>query len=251
MISFVTPHLSGAKWLELHLSAIRKFHPNDEIIISATNNDDRKIVEKYGGRYFDNNTDYYQAVEFLFGEASNDIIVLSDCDTVLFSNVGYLAQKLDKFDFIGIEELIRHPIRDRWERYAPSYVDFTFFMFSREKFKSKIANWPKIPRFGFNNPNIVNTEGHYRLCEIFPKHYYLRPYNTKKYGLGNLIKDGEKQILYHQWYGSWEKRGAFMSETNIEENPYQSWAELKAAEEKFFNDYPNLDFSGVWPAFKI
>ncbi len=245
MISFITPYLSGKRWLEMHLSSIRKFHPDDEIIICATDNSAKEIVKKYNGRYFNNNEEYYQAVEFMFSKSSNDTIVLSDNDTVLLSNIKYLADKLSKFEIIGVEEKIRNPIQKNWHRYAPGYMDMTFFMFSKAKFKSKIKDWPKIPSFEFSKPNLNNTEPHYSLCEIFPKHYYLLPYHITRYGLGNLVKDGNKQILYHQWYGSWEKRGSFMSEKNPEINPYPTWDELKSAERRFQTDYPNPDFSKI------
>lgn len=248
-ISFVTPYLSGTTWLEFHLASIRKYHPDAEIIISAPDNSAKNIVEKYKGRYFDNNREYFQAIAFLFEAAANDIILLSDCDTVLFSNVDYLAAKLTEFDLVGIEERIKHAIKDRWFRYAPSYTDLTFVIFSKANARARIPTWPKFPEYDFNNRNLLNQEDHYRFCELMSKHYYLRPYTTTKYGVGNLIKDGERNILWHQWFGSWEKRPNFISEREREDSPYRNMAELIAAEQRFLNDYPQLDFSSVKQAF--
>ncbi len=242
MISFVTPYLSGIKWLELHLSSIRKFHPHDEIIISAPDNSAKELVEKYGGRYFANNTGYDQAIEFLFAAATNDSIFLSDSDTVLFANVDYLADKLAVFDLIGIEERIRQANKDRWFRYAPGYTDLSITLFSRANAKAKNPDWPKFPPFQ-PSPNNQNNEDHYKFCELLPKHYYLRPYTTTKYGLGNLLKDGDKNIAWHQWFGSWEKRPKIVSEVDRDDKPYESMAELVGAENNFFQDYPLLDFS--------
>ena len=247
-ISFVSPYLSGTQWLELHLSSIRKFHPQAEIIISAPDNSVRKTVERFDGRYFDNNKEYFQSIAFLFETATYDTIILSDCDTLLFTNVDFLAEKLKEFDLVGIEEHVRHAIKDRWYRYAPGYTDLTFIIFSRSKAKAKNPYWPGFPPFT-PKPKKQNNEDHYAFCELLSRHYYLRPYTTQKYGLGNLIRDGKKNILWHQWFGSWEKRGSFISAKEREDNPYPNMKELKKAEARFFIDYPNLDFSNLNTAF--
>ncbi|KKQ94558.1 hypothetical protein A2865_04690 [Candidatus Woesebacteria bacterium RIFCSPHIGHO2_01_FULL_39_17] len=248
-ISFVTPYLSGTKWLELHLASIRKFHLHADIVISAPDESARKIVERFGGRYFDNNRDYFQAIAFLFETAKHDTIVLSDCDTVLFAKIDYLAAKLKDFDLVGIEERIRHATKDRWFRFAPGYTDLTFIIFSRAKARANNPSWPHFPPFT-PTPKNQNNEDHYTFCELMSKHYYLRPYTTTKYGLGNLIRDGDKNILWHQWFGSWEKRASFISEREREDNPYKNMAELIAAESRFLADYPQLDFSQVKKAFE-
>jgi hypothetical protein len=248
-ISFVTPYLSGTKWLELHLSSIRKFHPHAEIVISAPDNSVKRMVEQFGGRYFANNTEYWQAVEFLFRTATHDTVVLCDCDTVLFSGVDHLVDKLADFDFICIEERIRHAGKNRWFRYAPGFVDWNFFMVSQDNARAKILSWPKLPSYTPSSNN-QNNEEHYATCQLLPKHYYLRPYTTTKYGLGNLIRDGDKNILWHQWFGSWEKRASFISEREREDNPYKNMSELIAAESRFLADYPQLDFSQIKKAFK-
>jgi|SRR3989344_2219015 len=247
-ISFVTPYLSGTKWLELHLATIRKFHPQAEIVISAPDESARKIVERFGGRYFANNKGYLQAIAFLFEEAKNDHIILSDCDTLFFANIDYLVEKLKKFDLIGIEERIKHPIKNRWYRYAPGYTDLTIIVFSRSKAKKNISTWPFFPEFS-PSPKNQNNEDHYAFCELLTKHYYLRPFTTDKYGLGNLIRDGGRNIAWHQWFGSWEKRASFISEKPRDDNPYPNMEELKKAEERFFADYPSLDFSSLKPAY--
>ncbi len=248
-LSFLTAYLSGLTLLELHLAAIRKYHPDAEIIISAVDDSARKLVEKYRGRYFIDNLEQLPAVAALLSRASHDVIVINDHDTVLFNNVNFLADKLAKFDVVGIEERLKHPTKDRWFRYAPGYTGLSFFMFSRAKARIRIPNWPKFFDLEFDNPHNQNNEPHYYICELLTKHYYLRPYSTEKYGLGNLLKDGDKNILWHQWFGSWEKRGAFISERDREDNPYRNMAELRAAEARFIQDYPQLDFRRAKPAF--
>lgn len=245
-ISFLTPYLSGLKWLELHISSIKKFHPDSEIIISAVNDEGANIAKKHGALYLNERLEFIPAAESLFSKAKNDVIVFSNHDTVLFSNINYLAEKLNDFDLIGIEERIKWPDREGWFRYAPGYMDLTLMMFSRTNAKSKMPTWPK---FSPSNPKAQNRnhELHYGLCEALPKHYYLKPFGVKKYGIGNLIRDGSENILWHQWFGSWKKRGGFMDKSKPEANPYKTLKEQSRAEQRFFDDYPKLDLDKAKP----
>ena len=74
-------------------------------------------------------------------------------------------------------------------------------------------------------------------------HHYLKPFHAARYGLGNLLKDGEAPVLWHQWYGSYRTRlGELPAEA-----PLQSIVE--AGEQAFLADYPNLDLSRLSPAW--
>ena len=38
------------------------------------------------------------------------------------------------------------------------------------------------------------------------RHHYLQPFHAPRYGLGNLLKDGDAPVAWHQWYGSYRTR---------------------------------------------
>ena len=247
MISFITPFLSGKRMLETHLSSIREFHPNDEILISAMDDSGKDISAKYNAVYSIDNLDYYNAVWSMVDKASNDTLLICDHDTVFFNNVQYLADKLSNYDLISIEERIRNPYTNTWERFAPGYADMSFFMVSNSNVKSKVPEWPGYPPFDFNKPDNQNMEPHYGLCDALSKHYYLKPFHIDKYKLGNLIRDGNKEICWHQWFGSYDKRGTFFSDKPGAMTPYDTLQDLIDTENLFLDDYPNIEFSEAKP----
>lgn len=247
--SVLTPYLSGSYMLQLHLDSFRKFHPNAEILISAFNDEAQDLAEVYGAKYVAEPLRYFDAVKAMISRATNDIVVICDHDTVLLNSLDKYVDMLasDKVDLVSIEENIKHPWADTWMRYAPGFTDMTFFMYDKRKIPSK---WPEFDHRECHRlyPSHTTHEGHYGLCRALQRHFYLRPWHTDKYGMGNLLKDGETDVLWHQWYGSYRVRP--ITEKGDRVYKYGGKEYLKKAEEAFLADYPDkLEFNNIRPAY--
>jgi hypothetical protein len=161
-----------------------------------------------------------------------------------------------RWDLVGIEERIREtpdtdwrriaPQYNGWMRFAPGVMDATFLMFNLREFLRK---WGLRGIKGRPPRGSLECEYHYGICEKLKRHKYLLPYHTRKYGWGNLIKDGETPVLWHQWYGSYRARiGGTQFEPTLR-GTNETIAIVQRGEEAFLADYPNLDFSNLTPAW--
>jgi hypothetical protein len=125
-------------------------------------------------------------------------------------------------------------------------MDATLLIFNWREFRRK---WGLRGVKGKHPGGTLESEFHYGICEKLKRHKYLRPYHTSEYGLGNLLKDGERPVLWHQWYGSYRKRLAGSEHEPTVRGNDETIAMVHTAQEKFLRDYPNLDFSGLTPAW--
>ena len=246
-ISFLTPFLNGNDMMRIHLSSIRKYFPDSPILIMSMHNDGMDDFKKeFNIEYWvDPGKWYVDAMKDLYEKCKTDLICISDHDIVLLDDIHYLIDGVGKeWDLVGIEERIHHPWADTWMRYAPGYMDMTFMIFNLKEFKDKFG----IDKIKFDGDDDGHTthEYHYGICQRLSRHKYLLPYHTEKYGMGNLIKDGDKNILWHQWYGSYRVRPITAESDRVYHFGGKGY--LEKAEAEFLKDYPNLELN-LRPAY--
>jgi hypothetical protein len=252
-VTFVTPYWSAPEMMRLHLASIREFHRSSPILVSSRG-PDRSEMERYreafGIRYWLEDCNYVDALLRLLQRCETEYVCVSDHDVVLLASLEPLLRGLveDRWNLVGIEERISVPPElgngREWLRYAPGYMDATLLIFNLRDF---IARWGWRGIKGRGASGSRQWEYHYGICEKLTKHKYLRPFHARPYGLGNLVRDGESNILWHQWYGSHAARvAADGSRVSGLPDVIDTVRESEAA---FRRDYPNLNLSTVTPAW--
>ncbi|MGQ0522459.1 MAG: hypothetical protein ACT4P8_02225, partial [Betaproteobacteria bacterium] len=131
-----------------------------------------------------------------------------------------------------------------WMRLAPGYMDATFLMFNLRSFGEK---W-RLNGIRAKQPHPPDFECHYGICEKLTRHKYLRPHHTRRYGVGNVLKDGETAVLWHQWFGAYRVRLQGPDAAGLP--GAADLAEVvRTGEEAFLKEYPALDLSELRPAW--
>lgn len=252
-ISFLTPYWSGAEMMRLHLASIRRFHPDAPILVSKRGRGQAEMEiyrRDFGVHYWVEDCGYTSAYLRLLQRCRTRFACVLDHDTVLLSPVDSLVARVADglAGLAGIEERIRVPQRlqadawpgsNGWLRLAPGCTASNFLIFDWQAFRSR---WGLRGIFGTPQSGAWQFDFDYGIGQRLPAHHYLKPFHTARYGLGNLLKDGDAPVLWHQWYGSYRTRLAEPAE-----GPVQSIAE--AGERAFLADFPNLDLSGLSPAW--
>lgn len=251
-ITFLTPYLNGEDMMKIHLSSIRKYFPNSPILISKSGGHEDEMLrhkEEFGIQYWMDEKFYVESMNALYTRVETDLVCICDHDFVLLDDISYLIDGVgEDYDIVGIEERIHHPWADTWMRHAPGYMDMTFMIFNLKDFVSKYGyDGIRIDKKKEDLPGHTTHEYHYGLCEKLPRHKYLRPYHTEKYGMGNLLKDGDKNIGWHQWYGSYRIRPITAESDRVFHFGGKEY--LRGAEEAFLADYPNIDITNIRSAF--
>jgi hypothetical protein len=257
-ISFLTPYWSGQEMMRIHLASIRRFYPGAPILVSKRG-DDREEMESYrsefGVRYWIEDCTYMDAYLRLLQRCETDYACILDHDAILLSGLDQLQIGIaeDRYDLVGIEERIREPAGmvglwpqlhpNGWMRFAPGCTASNFILFNWRAF---MAKWGLRGVIGTRVRNAKDSEFDYGIGQRLPRHKYLVPFHTRKYGLGNLLKHGDTAILWRQWFGSFRTRlvaGASYPDRS------EMFSDVEKGERAFLADYPNLDFSGLVPAW--
>lgn len=241
--------------MRIHLHSIREFHPEAPILISKRGGNAEEM-ERYRAefrvRYWLEDCDYIGSLLRLFQRCETQYVCALDHDTVLLSSIAPLIQEIheDRFDLVGVEERIRELPESGdsqasyngkgWLRFAPGQVASNFILFNLRSFRRR---WGLAGVKGKRIFDCKDYEYDYGIGQRLRRHKYLRPYGTKKYGLGNLLMDGEQPILWHQWYGAHSERLASTDDVSTIAKMIQR------GESRFIADYPNLDFSDLSPAW--
>jgi hypothetical protein len=263
MISFVTPYWNGQEMMRLHLASVRRFHPSAPILVSKTGGGRTEMEEyrrRFGIEYWLEECDYVEALLRLLMRCRTEYVCVMDHDTVLLSSVQPWIDGIaaEEFQLVGVEERIREPPAFEWQRFAPQYngwmrfapglMDATFLLFNLRQFLDRHG------LAGVRGRRPVGAwdyEYHYGICQKLPRHRYLRPYHTARYGTGNLIVDDATgvHVLWHQWYGSHRLRlEAGQTDFYIPARAVTA-ALASQGETAFLTDFPDLDMQELKPAW--
>jgi hypothetical protein len=257
-ISFLTPYWSGREMMRIHLASIRRFHAVAPILISKRGGN-REEMESHAGefgvRYWIEECSYVDAYLRLLERCDTDYACILDHDVILLGDLGPLLRELEegRYDLVGIEERIRVPegleaaslpcAARGWMRFAPGRTASNFILFNWREFKRK---WGMRGVVGVREDSAKDYEFDYGISQKLPRHKYLQPFHVRKYGLANLLKDGDSAVLWHQWYGSYRTRlvpgAAYPDESAM-------FSEAQNGERAFLADYPHLDFTELSPAW--
>ena len=260
-VSFLTPYWNGREMMDIHLQSIRQFHPAAPILISKRGMELEEMEghkSRYGVRYWLEDCAYTDAYFRLLERCETDLVCILDHDTVLLRNLDGLLSGLreSRYDLVCVEERIREapgvdwgrlrPDFRGWLRFAPGAAASNFIIFNLREFREK---WGLRGVIGRRVHDTKDFEFYYGIGQRLTRHKYLLPYHTSKYGFGNLLKDGETAILWHQWYGAYRGRLVGTAPGASEPGVTNTYALVKAGERSFIRDYPKLDFSGLSPAW--
>ena len=263
-VSFLTPYWSGREMMRIHLASIRRFHPAAPILVSKRGGDDGEMEAcrgEFGIRYWLEDCEYMDAYLRLLERCETRYACIVDHDTVMLASLDPFLKGLSEgcYDLVGIEERIRlpgyvdmepWPESNGWLRFAPGCTASNFIVFDWQAFKER---WGLRGILGKRPPGTRHFDFDYGIGQRLPRHHYLIPFHARKYGIGNLLKDGDTPILWHQWYGSYRTRlpaGATtraIPASGSDERTVYPVAE--AGERAFVADYPDLDFTKLSPAW--
>jgi len=259
VLSFVTPYWSGHAMMRIHLQSIRRFFPTAPILVSKKGGGYEEMEEyrtDFRIQYWIEECNYSDALLGLLGRCETEYVCILDHDTVLLADPTYLLVGLvdRRWDMVGIEERIRdHPAingarlwpQNRgWMRLAPGYTDATLLMFNFREFMRRWGLRGLRPK----KPFPTDYEFHYGICEKHTQHKYLLPFHTPRYGIGNVLKDDDIAVLWHQWFGAYRTR-LEGPEADVLPGTRQLAGTIRQGEEVFLADYPNLDLSNLTPAW--
>jgi len=251
VLSFLTPYWSGRDMMRIQLGSIRQFHPTAPILVSKRGGDLDEMEAhrvEFAIQYWLEDCAYEDAVLRLFERCKTEYVCVLDHDTALLSSLGALLKGLrdNHYDLVGIEDTIRDP-SGGWMRIAPGYMDSNFLMFNWREFRGRWGlrgvTWERAP-------GTAHDEFYYGICQKLKRHKYLLPFHTRKYGMGNLLKDGDTPVLWHQWYGSYRTRLVGTEPEAAEPGTRERIAVTESGERAFLTDYPNLDLSDLTPAWR-
>lgn len=248
-ISFLTPYWSGAEMMRIHLASIRRFHPEAPILVSKRDGGAEEMSayrREFGVDCWLEDCGYTDAYLRLLERCRTRYVCIADHDTVLLAGLEPLVARLaaGRHDLIGIEERVRLPESlvtpagaDGWLRFAPGCTAANFLIVDWQAFRSR---WGLGGVFGAPSPGARHFDFDYGIGQRLKRHHYLLPYHACKYGLGNLLKDGETPVVWHQWYGSYRTR--LPEATGL-------YAIAEAGERAFLADFPQLTLDDLSPAW--
>jgi hypothetical protein len=259
-LSFLTPYWSGSEMMRIHLASLRRFHPDAPIVISKRGGDDGELEawrNEFGIDYTLEDCGYTDAYLRLLQRCQTRYACILDHDTVLLSGLDSLLDGLSKarYDLVGIEERIRLPEdvgRDPWPesngwlRFAPGCAASNFLIFDWQAFEKR---WGLRGILGKRPSGTRHFDFDYGIGQRLLRHHYLLPFHIRKYGIGNLLKDGDRPVVWHQWYGSYRTRLAESGADASGDRDPAVLAVAQAGERAFIADYPNLALTDPSPAW--
>lgn len=259
VISFLTPYWSGAEMMQVHLASIRRFHPTAPIFVSKKDggHDEMEAYRAaFGIECWFEECDYVDATLRLLARCPTEYVCLIEHDVVLLSSLDGLLNGLveGRWDLVGMEERVRDfPDREweglglpgnGWLRFAPGHIAGPLLLFNWREFKRR---WGLTGVRGKRRYGVWEYEYDHGISQKLRRHKYLHPYHTHKYGIGNVLKDDETPIAWHQWYGAYRTR--FHDSGADEAVSRMRMAYAKQTEAAFLADYPTLDLSALTPAW--
>lgn len=197
MITFCITHFANLPLLEICLDSIKKFHPNDRIIVSQQLRDEPPTVNGFDLIYHEmRGKPWSDVATGLLKECQTDIAVFIEHDAFLLKPLDSLVDRIKsgEYDMIGPEEVI--PL-EHLDRNAPGMICQNFFMINAKKIKE--LGLDKIVVRGREGEQ--NRESGHGMSQTFDKKLYL-PVIASGYGYGTYYGDH----VHHLWYGSFKKR---------------------------------------------
>ena len=267
-LTFVTPYWSGSRMMRIHLESIRRFHPDAPILVSKRGGgqDEMRGLERdFGLRCWLEECEFPDAYVRLLQRCDTEYVCIMDHDAVLLGSLDRYVEALasGRYDLVGVEERIRLPDSvwqnrlagaNGWLRFAPGCTAANFMLFNLRAFKAK---WGLRGIFGSRPAGTLHYEFDYGIGQKLKRHHLLLPWHAPRYGMGNLLRDGDLPVAWHQWYGSYRTRlggpssGPAGGAGDMAPDPdeRQVYRVAEEAERAFIDDYPALDFSGLTPAW--
>jgi hypothetical protein len=259
-VTFLTPYWSGAEMMRIHLASIRRFHPDAPILVSKRGGDGEEMqahAREFGIRYWLEECEYPDAYLRLLQRCETEYVCILDHDAILLSGLDpYLAGLAEgRYDVVGIEERIRVPDAiwkrlwpddNGWLRFAPGCMAANFILFNWREFKSR---WGLRGIWGRRPAGTEDYEFDYGIGQKLVRHHYLMPFHARKYGMGNLLRDGDSNVVWHQWYGSFRTRLVGREPEPSGPQDGVVYPVVAEGERAFLADYPDPDFSGLEPAW--
>jgi hypothetical protein len=257
-ISFLTPYWSGREMMHIHLESIRRFYPEAPILVSKRGGGREEMEahrNQFGIRFWLDDCEYMDAYLRLLERCKTDYACILDHDVVLLAGLDGLLEGLaaGRYDLVGVEERIREPEAlagtwpqlhaNGWMRFAPGCTAANFLLFH---WRSFAARWGLRGVIGERVRGARSYEFDYGIGQKLLRHRYLQPFHTRRYGLGNLLKDGDATIAWHQWFGSYRTR---MLAGATHPDRSAMFATVEMGERAFLEDYPALELSSLVPAW--
>lgn len=236
----------------MHLASIRQFHADAPILVSKRGHDAGEMEayrREFGVQYWLEDCGYTNAYLRLLQRCPARFACVLDHDAVLLAPLDSLVSRIadGHTDLVGIEERIRLPEQavagwpgaDGWLRYAPGRTASNVLIFDWLAFRSRFG---LRGIFGTPQAGARHFDFDYGISQRLPRHHYLRPYHSSRYGLGNLLQDGERPVAWHQWYGAYRTRFDGGGDAQIQDI-------AEAGERAFLADYPRLELAHLSPAW--
>lgn len=251
MVSFLTPFWSGGDMMRRHLESVRRFHPSAPILVSKRGGDAAlmsALREDFAIDYWMEDCGYTDAYLRLLQRCRTRFACVLDHDAILLDSLDPFVARLQRgeCDLVGVEERIRLPpgLEDLsgddhgWLRFSPGDVASNFLMFDWQAFK---RTWGLCGVFGRPRAGARHFDFDYGIGQRLERHHYLRPFHVERYGIGTLLRDGRRDVVWHQWYGSYR--------TRLDESSAMLRDLVEEGERRFLVDFPRLRFDGARPAW--
>jgi hypothetical protein len=259
MLSFLTPYWSGGEMMRIHLRSIREFYPSSPILVSKRGGEPEEMQAyeaEFGIRYWLEECDYTDAMLRLLERCDTEYACIIEHDTVLLSSLDGLLGGIreDRWDVVGMEERVRDspvtakalPSTHGWWRFAPGQLSGPLQLFNWRRFERR---WGLSGVRGHRSYGAWEYEYDHGIGQKLTRHKYLLPFHTVRYGMGNLLKDGDTPVLWHQWYGSYRTRLNGGEPALAHVDVHELIAHAREGEAAFLADHPHLDLSTLTPAW--
>lgn len=226
-ITFLVTYFAQPELLKICLDSIRKFYPNDKIIVSQQKRDDP--VDVGSARLIE-----HDMADVVWAGVAKQLI--EKCDTeigIFIEHDAFLLRNIDEeinlikngsFDLIGPEEVnhIRH---------SPGFISQNFFMLNVSKMKEigtekvYVRDIPKLKELQAEG-KLQNIESGYGITQSFDNKMLL-PVTPSGYAFGTYYGN----MAHHLWYGSYRKRDTWI------DNVSPQWMDHEA--NRLIEDYWN------------
>ncbi len=262
-ISFVTPYWSGREMMRIHLESIHRYYPAAPVLISKRGGGLEEMEayrRDFRVQYWLEECEFPDAYIRLLQRCQSEYVCILDHDAVLLASLDPYLKGLaqGQYDLVGVEERIRMPDSiwksqwpeaGGWLRFAPGCTAANFIMFNLRAFKTR---WGLRGVWGKRPHGTLHYEFDYGIGQKLTRQHLLLPFHARRYGMGNLLSDDGKPVLWHQWYGSYRTRlldSAREPGNSSEPDDRVVYDVVEKGELAFVADYPALDFSDLTPAW--